>query len=306
MVDKKRGLGRGLDALFGDEEVFPGAAPARPVTAELAVPGETGVNRRLAGVDQLQPGRFQPRQRIDDAKLAELAASITEHGVLQPILVRPLDPESGDGAVKFEIIAGERRWRAAQRARLHQVPVIVRPMTDAQALEIALIENLQRADLDALEEALGLQRLADEFGHTQEALAARLGKSRSYVANTLRLLTLPAPVQELLRQGKLTAGHARALVGLDGAERLAQDIVARGLSVRDAERLAKNAAQPAAKNKAGASAGKDVDTLALERDLSARLGLTVALTAKGEKGGVVSITYKSLDQLDGLLRRLSA
>ena len=301
MEKKKKGLGRGLSALFEDDEsVYP-----QPDSQ-----GQTpGAQRRMAGVDQLEPGPWQPRQDMDDEALNELSESIKTHGVLQPILVRA---KSGHDD-RFQIIAGERRWRAAQKARLHEVPVIVKEMSDVTALEIALIENLQRADLNALEEALGYKRLMDEFGHTQEKLAAGLGKSRSHVANMVRLLTLPPGVQTMIRQGKLSAGHARALVAAKDPEELAKVVVAKGLSVRETERrVSAESGKPTrskdAKKREGESAGKDVNTLALERAISDALGMKVTIDHKGhsEDGhcGIVIVEYKTFEQLNEVLLRL--
>ena len=294
---KKRGLGRGLGALFEDEE---GLYPQ----AEAAGAGPAEGPKRTAGVDQLEPGPFQPRQYIAHEALSELAESIAVHGVLQPILVRPRP----DDPNRYQIIAGERRWRAAQKAQLHEVPVIIREMSDEQALEIALIENLQREDLNALEEAQGYQRLMEEFGHTQEKLAAALGKSRSHIANMVRLLGLPQGVQVLIRQGKLSAGHARALITAENPEELARVIVEGGMSVREAEKLAAESSGREQRRKgrgAGAGAGKDVDTLALEREVTNRIGMKVTIDIRGGGAGVLKIEYKSLEQLDEILHRLS-
>jgi ParB family transcriptional regulator, chromosome partitioning protein len=286
MIDdaRRRGLGRGLSALLGEED-----APAE--TAQRAI-----------RIDLLHPGRYQPRHQFDSAGIEALAQSIREKGVLQPLLVRR-HPSLAD---EFEIIAGERRWRAAQLAQLHEVPVVLREIDDREALEIALVENLQRQDLSALEEAEAYQRLLDEFHHTQEAVAQAVGKSRSHVANTLRLLELPLPIKRLLDEGKLTAGHARALLGASDPERLAEEIVRRGLNVRQVERLAKRA-----KTKPGVARpprlaldGKDPDTRALERELSMVLGLIVSVDPAGT-GGTVTIRYQTLEQLDDVLRRLS-
>lgn len=308
---KKRGLGRGLDALFQDvrkeEESF---APRVKRAGEIATdaPYETksivpqagsNIQRRLP-VDKLTPGKYQPRRHFEDAALEQLAESIAAHGVLQPLLVRPLGATG-----TYEIIAGERRWRAAQKAQVHEVPVVIQDLDDLQALEIALVENLQREDLNALEEAEGYQRLIDEFGHTQEALARQLGKSRSHVANMLRLLKLPESVKQMIEQGTLSAGHARALIGTENAAELAGIIARRGLSVRGTEALARRTAQakgkPAAKKKGFAQ--KDVDVLALETLMGNKLGMKVMIDSEGP-AGVLSIEYKSLDQLDDLLARL--
>lgn len=295
---KKKGLGRGLSHLFGEAEAAYRASVAESAPAEVARPAAPG---KTLPVAHLKPGKFQPRRHFDDAALDELAASIKAHGLLQPILVRPLDrPDS------YEIIAGERRWRAAQKAGLHDVPVIVQALTDSQSLEIALIENLQRQDLTALEEADGYQRLIEEFGHSHAELGELVGKSRSHVANMLRLLALPDSVKALITQGKLSAGHARALLTAPDPEALAKAVVARGLSVRDTERLANlaKAAKPAPKGASSPEKRKSADLLALEHDLADRLGLKVAIESRGQ-GGSLTIEYRTLDQLDGLLEKLS-
>ncbi|MGE5539748.1 MAG: ParB/RepB/Spo0J family partition protein [Gemmatimonas sp.] len=283
---RRQNLGRGLAVLFGEE---PSDTPALDkVRSGKTVP-----------VEFLRPGRFQPRRVFDDAELAALADSIRTKGVLQPILVRR-DPERPES---YEIIAGERRWRAAQLARLHEVPVIVRELEDRDALEIALVENLQRQDLNPIEEAEAYQRLMNEFHHTQEELGNALGKSRSYVANTLRLLGLPVDVRDMVAQGKLSAGHARALIGAPDPVALAGEIVAKNLNVRATERLAQSGKATGAKRAPKPPEHKDVDTLALERDLSNLLGLKVNISFSG-KGGELRIAYNTLEQLDDVLRRL--
>jgi len=308
---KKRGLGRGLDALFqsGDreEESFQpkmkradeivAAAQAQQATAPVGTAAANGP-RKIA-VDRLTPGKYQPRRFFDDAALDQLAESIGVHGIIQPLLVRPLSNSM------FEIIAGERRWRAAQKAQLHEVPVVIQEMSDTTALEIALIENLQREDLSAMEEADGYQRLMDDFGHTQEALAQQLGKSRSHVANTLRLLKLPQSVRAMVQNGSLSAGHARALIGAKNPDELADVIVKRSLSVRQTEDLVKKAAEGKAKALPQRSAPKykDVDVLALEELTTSKLGLKVTIDSQGA-AGTLQIEYKTLDQLDDLLARL--
>ena len=291
--NKKKGLGRGLDHLFGEAQAAYRAIEPAAGAAPAAAGGKT------LPVTHLQPGKFQPRRHFDDAALAELSASIRVHGVLQPILVRPLAGQ----ADSYEIIAGERRWRAAQKAGVHDVPVIVQLLSDSQALEIALIENLQRQDLTALEEAEGYQRLIDEFGHSHNELGELVGKSRSHVANTLRLIGLPESIKAMLQGGQLTAGHARALLTAPDPEALAKLIVARGMSVRETERAAKATPKPA-KGKAAANAGKSADLLALEHDLTNRLGLKISIEAKGN-AGTLSIAYRSLDQLDEVIEKLS-
>lgn len=290
MIDEPRkGLGRGLSALLGEEA-------AAPIDRALEAAPHT------VPIEQLSPGQFQPRKHFDDEEMASLVESVRSKGILQPILVRR-DPVHADA---YEIIAGERRWRAAQRAQLHEVPVIVRELSDLEALEIALIENLQRENLSPIEEAKGYQRLMDEFSHTQEALAKAMGKSRSGIANALRLLTLPQAVQDQVDVGALSAGHARALVGADDPEGLAAEIIRKELSVRQAERLAQTAkgGLPSRPKKAPA---KDPDTIALEHDLSNMLGLRVRIKFRGDgaKGGSVTIDYSTLDQLDDILQRLN-
>jgi ParB family chromosome partitioning protein len=293
-----------LSHLFGEAEAAyrPAGEPAAPAT-EAAEPQAAGGGKTLP-VEYLRPGRFQPRHRFDEGALDELAQSIRHHGLLQPILVRPIEGQ----ADSYEIIAGERRWRAAQKAALHEVPVIIQTLSDTQALEIALVENLQRQDLTALEEAEGYQRLIDEFHHSHSELGDLVGKSRSHIANTLRLLALPKPVKAMVQDGTLSAGHARALLTAPEPETLARQVIDRGLSVRDTERLANlvkdapKAKAPAAKD--AASGPKNADLLALERDLTTRLGLKVTIAAQGS-GGTLAIAYRSLDQLDAVLERLS-
>ncbi|MFC7332544.1 ParB/RepB/Spo0J family partition protein [Rhodocista pekingensis] len=281
------GLGRGLSALFGD------AAPAE------GEPADRVRLTRLVPIDQLHPGRYQPRRRFDDEEMRALVDSVRERGVLQPLLVRK-DEDSPPGAPSFEIIAGERRWRAAQLAGLHEVPVLVRTLSDREALEIALIENIQRQDLTPLEEAEGFRRLMDEFSHTQEDLARAVGKSRSHVANMLRLLALPDEVKQLVQEGQLSMGHARALLTAHDPAALAQEVVKRGLNVRQTEQLVKDAA---AGRQAKLPAVKPPDTVALEREVSTALGLKVVVAGRGPKG-VLQIHYKTLDQLDGVLTRI--
>ena len=287
--DRRRGLGRGLSALFddgGDER--PGPDRAR--------------SPRTVPIERLRPSAFQPRRRFDEAEMEALAASVGDVGVLQPILARPV----GDGEEAFEIVAGERRWRAAQRARLHRVPVVVRDLDDAQALKIALVENVQREDLNAIEEAEGYRRLMEEFGLTQEAVAHAVGRSRSHVANTMRLSGLPDPVKRLVEDGRLSAGHARALLTAADPEGLAMRVAGERLTVRETEALAKVPARDEGPGRGGErrAAGKDADTLALERDLSAALGLRVDIRHKGEAGGMIGIGYRTLEQLDDVCRRL--
>ncbi len=255
-------------------------------------------------IEVVVPNPDQPRKSFADADLDELAASIAEKGIIQPLVVRPL----GNG--QYQIVAGERRWRAAQKAQLHEVPVVVREFDDLEVIEIAIIENVQRADLNPVEEAAGYRQLMDRFGHTQEKLAEALGKSRSYIANLLRLLHLPSLVREMVADGRLTAGHARALITATDPEPLAKRIVAEGLSVRAVEALVRKQTsgsdeRPKQERKSAAQPEKDADTRALEGDLSAALGMRVTLNhAEGNDGGTLSIRYKTLDQLDELCRAL--
>jgi len=278
-------LGRGLSALFGEE-------------AEDYAELDSVRQSKMVPIGYLRPGRFQPRRDFDDAQMDALVQSVKEHGILQPLLVRrdPDDPNS------YEIVAGERRWRAAQLARLHEMPVVVKELTDAGALEIALIENIQRQDLNPLEEGEGYRRLIEEFEHTQDALSRAVGKSRSHIANTLRLLRLPQSVKKMLVGGELSAGHARALLNLDNPDKLARRIVKQGLNVRQTERLVKQA--KTASRATTTKSHKDPDTVALEKDLSDLLGLRVAVNFRGD-GGELVIYYKTLEQLDDVLHKLS-
>lgn len=284
-LSRKR-LGRGLAALIGEIDK-PAAAESRPVSADGRAP-----------IEFLSPNPRNPRRHFGDADLADLAQSISEHGVVQPVVVRPAS-ESG----RYEIIAGERRWRAAQRAGLTEIPIIIRDVNDRVALELAIIENVQRADLNPLEEALGYQQLIDEHSYTQADLGQVIGKSRSHVANTLRLLKLPDPVRDMLVDGSLSAGHARTLVTAEDPAGLAKRIVDGGLSVRQAEALAQQP-QAAMKERApSAGQDKDPDTLALEKLLTDVTGLRVTISHK-DKGGEVRIAYRTLEQLDELCRKL--
>ena len=293
---EKRGLGRGLSALMADVST----TPEPGADAQAASPD------RLLPVEMLEPNPEQPRRRFDEGALDELAASIKEKGVIQPLIVR----ESPRDTAKFEIVAGERRWRAAQMAQVHQVPVLIRDYDDTEVLEIAIIENIQRADLNPVEEAQGYRQLMDRFGHTQEKLAEALGKSRSHIANLMRLLGLPEEVLGFLRDGKLSAGHARALITTDDPIAIARQVIAKGLSVRETEKLAKGPAQPKGKSGTGKSRGapeKDADTRALEADLSANLKMKVSIDhAPGHEGGKLSIAYASLEDLDDLCRLLTS
>jgi ParB family chromosome partitioning protein len=280
---KMKGLGRGLDALLSGSD--------RP----------SGDEQRNLPVDRLRPGKYQPRTQMDETSLAELAASIRTQGVMQPILVRAVD--STPGAERYEIVAGERRWRAAQLAGLAEVPVLVRSIPDEQALAMALIENIQRENLNPLEEAQGLQRLIDEFGLTHQQAADAVGRSRPAASNLLRLLQLNRLVQDMLMAGKLDMGHARALLPVAGAQQvaLAQRIVHKGLSVRETERLVQHLLNPPRKS---AERPVDRDLLRLQEELSDGLGANVAIRANGKGAGRVTIEFGSLDQLDGLIARL--
>ncbi|MCA3513845.1 MAG: ParB/RepB/Spo0J family partition protein [Rhodobacter sp.] len=290
---ERRGLGRGLSALMADVSV----------TAEGA--GDTVSSRQVdtvVPVESLFPNPHQPRRDFAPDALEDLAASIRMKGVIQPLIVRRR------GTEEYEIVAGERRWRAAQMARVHELPIIIRDLSDSEVLEIALIENIQRADLNAIEEALAYRQLMDRFGHTQERMAEALSKSRSHIANLLRLLQLPEEVQTYIREGKLTAGHARALITTANPAELARMIIAKGMTVRQAEDLAKK--QGAAVGKPGRPQSrrfeKDADTRALEADLSANLRMTVQIMHEpGGEAGVLSIRYNSLEDLDLLCRGLS-
>ncbi|MEL6586949.1 MAG: ParB/RepB/Spo0J family partition protein [Pseudomonadota bacterium] len=288
----KKAMRRGLSALMADIGVD---------AADAAKP-QGRVDQDI-GIDLIFPNPDQPRRQFDEEALSDLAASIAEKGILQPLIVRPA---SGD-STGFEIVAGERRWRAAQRAGLHAVPAIVRNFDDTEVLEVAIIENIQRADLNAVEEAQGFRQLMDRFGHTQDQLSKVLGKSRSHIANLMRLLKLPDPVLALLRDGALSAGHARALINADDPAKLAQMVVKQGLSVRETERLAQGQKTTSPKSQTTPPAEKDADTRQLEGDLSAALGLYVQIAHKpGDEGGAVSIRYRSLEQLDQLCELLSS
>ena len=290
MNEKPSRLGRGLAALIGD---------MAPIEAPRAADNINGGPRRLP-VEFLIANRANPRHDFDSEQLDELTASIREKGVMQPLLVRPSDTPD-----RFEIIAGERRWRAAQRAGLHDVPVIVREVDDREALELAIIENVQRVDLNALEEAQGYEQLIEQFSYTQQDLAQVIGKSRSHVANTMRLLKLPAEVRDMVTRGELTAGHARTLITAEDPLSVAREIVARGLSVREAEALSQRKADPAAAKPSSAPAPRDADLIALERRLSDAIGLKVVIGYKPNGAGTVQIAYRSLEQLDDVLARLT-
>ena len=331
MSDEKgrpRQLGRGLEALFGEDrtniagaeaEIAAGPAPATPDQAAEGADGSVdgaatpSMGFRLVAIGKLIPNPMQPRRHFDDAALKDLTASIREQGILQPLIVRPTRSEAGT----FEIVAGERRWRAAQRAQIHEAPVIIRDFTDEEALAVALIENIQRDELSPIEEAEAYARLSHDFGKTQEQVAEVVGKSRSHIANMTRLLDLPEDVRDMLADGQLSAGHARAILRAPDPAALARQILAEGLTVRDAETLGKSArgrkgtsgGRSGGKSggKSGSKSGsvhpKDADTLALERELGYALGLKVDIRFDG-KAGRISLDYRSLEQLDDIVERL--
>ncbi len=278
----KKGLGRGLSSLMGDAK-------------NISIQKETSNQETKISIANLKPSPSQPRRLFDKNSINELAESIRSKGLVQPILVRPSPSETGT----YEIIAGERRWRAAQIAQLHEVPAVVRQLDDVEALEIAIIENVQRSDLSPIEEAAGYKRLIDNHGHTQEVLAEIVGKSRSHIANIIRLLGLPQSIQDMISEGKISSGHARAIMNSAFPEQLADKIVSENLSVRAAEELAKQKKSGVKKVKL-----KDPDTVDLENSLTARLGLKVIIDHKGKKGGSVKIEYKSLDQLELVTAKL--
>jgi ParB family transcriptional regulator, chromosome partitioning protein len=286
---EQRGLGRGLSALMSETHLD--STSQRPPRADQTV-----------AIENLQPNPLQPRKDFDPKALQDLAESIRIKGVIQPLIVRPTDR-----AGTYQIVAGERRWRAAQMAQLHDLPVIIRTLTDQEVLEIAIIENIQRADLNAMEEALGYKQLMDTFNHTQDMVATALSKSRSHIANTLRLLNLPPDVQSMVRAGTLSPGHARALVSSHDPLALAKTVVGKGLSVRETESLVRKAGLPVKRSGPGRkAAAKDADTLALEQDLSASLKMSVNIAHEaGGEMGTISIRYNSLSDLDALCQALS-
>jgi ParB family chromosome partitioning protein len=300
MMDKKperRGLGRGLSALMADINVETTTQEANGDTSRR---GETKI-----AVENLIPNPDQPRRDFAPGALDDLAASIRQKGVLQPLIVRPIA-----GSAKYEIVAGERRWRAAQMAQLHELPVLIRNFDDTEVLEVAIIENIQRADLNAIEEAAGFRQLMDRFGHTQEKIADALSKSRSHIANLLRLLQLPMEVQSYIREGKLSAGHARALITTPNPEQLARQVIAKNLSVRETEALARQSLgrgeTPKNQARHGGRTEKDADTRALEADLSANLKMGVSINHEpGGETGTLTIRYNTLEDLDNLCRSLS-
>jgi len=284
---EKRGLGRGLSALMADVDLIPSERPAP---------------RQVLPVEQLTPNPDQPRRNFAPEALQELADSLKSRGMLQPLIVRPHPSDRG----LYQIVAGERRWRAAQIAQLHEVPVIIRDLDDTEVLEVAIVENIQRADLNAIEEAASYRQLMDRFGHTQEKLAEALNKSRSHIANLLRLLNLPEQVQTWLKDGKLTAGHARALITAPDPTDLARKVIEKNLSVRETEELVRRqTGGPKAQKPRSEKQEKDADTRALEGDLSAHLKMKVTINHAGMDGGQMVITYRDLDQLDRLCQILA-
>ena len=285
-------LGRGLSALLGD--AAPDAMADAPMTGATGTTAPQGL--RQLPIEALEPGPFQPRGAMNDESLMELAASIREHGMLQPIIVRPRPNLPG----RYQIVGGERRWRAAQLVPLHEVPVVLRDFTDGEAMAAGLVENLQRENLNPMEEAEGYRRLSEEFGFTQDLLGRAVGKSRTHITNTMRLLTLPQSVQKLLQEGALSAGHARALLGAKNPGYLAQIVAERGLNVRQTEILAGIKARG---KEAAEKQKRDADLIALERRIMERLGLKVTIAHRGQRGSVM-IQYRDLDQLDGIIRLL--
>ena len=281
---EKRGLGRGLSALMADVDLIPSERPAP---------------RQILPVEQLTPNPDQPRRHFAPEALQELADSLKTRGMLQPLIVRPHPSDRG----LYQIVAGERRWRAAQIAQLHELPVLLRGFSDEEMLEVAIIENIQRADLNAIDEAASYKQLMTRFGHTQEKLAEALGKSRSHIANLLRLLNLPEQVQEWVRDEKLSAGHARALVTAENPVSLARKVIEKDLSVRAVEALMRE--KPTAPTRIGRASEKDADTRALEGDLSATLKMRVQIKHAGTEGGQMVITYRDLEQLDKLCQVLA-
>ena len=288
MSEPKRGLGRGLSALMGE------VARDVPISPEAA----QASGMRTLPVGQIVPNPDQPRRHFDEAALDELAASLAQSGLIQPIVVRPRG-----GA--YEIVAGERRWRAAQRAHLHEVPVIIRDLSDAETVELAIVENVQRQDLNAIDEAQAYQRLTTEYGHTQERMAKIVGKSRSHIANLLRLLDLPELVRAALIDGRLSMGHARALLSTPDPEALAEEVIRRGLSVRQTEALARGARPRPVRDAPIEYKSLNADIDQLERQLADQLGLKVSIIHNNDRGGSVTIAYGSLDQLDMVCQRLS-
>lgn len=292
---KQRGLGRGLSALMADVSEPTHAEGGTPKRPDLMVP-----------IEKVRANPDQPRHSFDKDALQDLSNSISEKGIIQPLIVRPRPGKPGE----FEIVAGERRWRAAQMAQLHEIPVLIREFNDTEVLEVAIIENIQRADLNPVEEAAGYNQLMEKFGHTQEKLAEVLGKSRSHIANSVRLLGLPEEVRAFLRDGKISAGHARALITAEDPVALAKHVIKKDLSVRETEKLVKSAVtnifSGENKPRKPTKPAKDADTKMLEGDLSANLGMKVAIDHEpGQEGGALTIRYNTLDQLDSICRLLS-
>ena len=298
---ERKSLGRGLSALLGEIE-----QTEVPTTREAAPPATPApaVERGLSSVpvEQIHANADQPRRDFREAELEELATSIRERGIIQPVIVRPHPERSGE----YQIVAGERRWRAAQRAQLHRIPVVVREFDDRAVLEVAIIENVQRADLNPVEEAQGYSQLLERYGYTQDELARVVGKSRSHLANTIRLLALPLEVLEMLRQGSLNAGHARALINVPDAVALARRAASAGLTVRQVEQLVRKATPGRARRAPAPRRGadKDADTRVLEGDLSAAIGMRVSIEHAGDGSGELRIRYSDLDELDRLCQKL--
>lgn len=284
----KRGLGRGLSALMAD--------------VDLTSPAPSNRDQTVLPIEQITANPDQPRRNFEPDALQELAASLKNRGVLQPLIVRPHPRDEG----LYQIVAGERRWRAAQMAQLHELPVIIRELDDTEVLEVAIIENIQRADLNVIEEAASFRQLMDRFGHTQEKLAEALNKSRSHIANLLRLLTLPDQIQDWVKEGKLTAGHARALITAPNAVQLARRVMDRNMSVRETEEMVRKLGQkePEKAKSPARKTEKDADTRALEADLSAHLKMKISINHQGEKGGQLMIAYEDLEQLEQLCQIL--
>lgn len=298
--DSKKRLGRGLAALIGDLDPEPSPAAATGEAAAAAAVQDVPRADRDLAIERIRANPHNPRRQFTEEHLADLARSIGEHGIVQPILVRPI-PGRGD----YEIIAGERRWRAAQKAGLHEIPVIIREVEDREALELAIIENVQRADLNPLEEAQGYQQLIDDHRYTQADLGDVIGKSRSHVANTMRLLKLPDAVQQMVASGDLSAGHARALITSDAPIRLAERVIRDGLSVRQTEELAQQKSPANQSSVSGRDAErKSADTKALEARIEAALGLKADIRERGEGKGEIRLRYRELDQLEEICRRL--
>ena len=281
---QKKGLGRGLSSLMGDVEI-----PIKENNNKLS-------DTRIP-ISKLRANPLQPRRLFNKESINELAASIKSKGLIQPILVRPSEKNPGD----YEIIAGERRWRAAQIAQLHEMPAVIKNLNDVETLEIAIIENVQRSDLTVIEEATGYKKLIESYGHTQEQLSEIVGKSRSHVANIMRLLTLPQSIQDMITEGKISAGHARAIMNSAFPEKLAEKIISENLSVREAESIAKQG-----KNHIKKVRLKDPDTVDLENSISQKLGLNVEINHKGNKGGHIKVDYKNLDQLELVTKKLKS